>query len=56
MDSYVSGVRVEGFGFKFWYCPHPVTVYTRGHIKGYIKLYYTCYPTITEWGQYPSLR
>ena len=23
-------------GVKVGYCPHPVTVYTKGHIKGYI--------------------
>ena len=32
------------------YSPHPVTVYIRGPIKGYIEPYYTYYPTVTEGG------
>ena len=31
----------------------PVIIDMRGHIKGYMKLYYQCYPTLTGWGQYP---
>ena len=37
------------------YCPHTVTVYNRATIKGLIYLYYECYSTVTEWGQYPTL-
>ena len=29
------------------YCPHPVTVYIRGPIKGYITIL-SYYPTVTE--------
>ena len=36
------------------YCPHPVTVYIRGPIKGYISPYYGYYPTVSVWGQYPT--
>ena len=45
------------FGGLVWvgYCPHPVTVYIRGPIKGYIEPYYIHYPTITEGGQYPRV-
>ena len=32
------------------HCPHPVTVYIRGHVKGYIQVYYDHVPTVTEWG------
>ena len=34
-------------------CPHPVTVYIRGPIKGYIYPYSNYYLTVTGWGQYP---
>ena len=40
--------------FRVGYCPHPVTVYIRGPIKGYIQSYYNYYPTVTEGGQYPN--
>ena len=36
------------------YCPHTVTVYNRATIKVLIYLYYEYYPTVTEWGQYPT--
>ena len=43
---------------KQWLCigygPHTVTVYNRATIKGLIYLYYEYYPTVTEWGPYPS--
>ena len=47
------GVR---FRVKVGYCPHPVTVYIKGTIKGYIEPYHEYYPTVTKWGQYPRLR
>ena len=31
-------------------CPHPLTVYNRGRIKGYIQVYYEYYPTVNEGG------
>ena len=37
----------------FGYCPHPVTVYTKGQIQGYTKPPFTYCPPVTEWGQYP---
>ena len=43
------------FRVRVGYCPYPVTVYVRGPIKGYISPYYSYYPAVTEWGQYPSL-
>ena len=41
--------RGKGLGYR----PHPVTVYIRGPIKGYIEPYYNYYPAVTEGGQYP---
>ena len=45
--------------FSSWYplgtAPHTVTVYNRATIKVLIYLYYEYYPTVTEWGQYPTL-
>ena len=35
------------------YCPHPVTVYITGPIKGYIEPYYKYYAAVAEGGQYP---
>ena len=58
--QYKIGFRVlclEVIQFSTGYCPHPVTVYSRSPIKGYIYIYiypyYNHYPTVTEWGQYP---
>ena len=41
--------------FRVGYGPHTVTVHNRATIKGLIYLYYEYYPTVTEWGPYPSL-
>ena len=51
-----SGPSGVPYVFEVGYCPHPVTVYIRGPIKGYIKSFYTSYQAVTEWGQYPTLR
>ena len=48
-----SGSRFWDVGFVLGTAP-PVTVYIRGPIKGYIQPYCSYYPTVTEWGQYPS--
>ena len=48
------GVGFRGLGaycrVEVGYCPHPVTVYIRGPIKGYIELLHIDYPTVTEGG------
>ena len=40
IGSYEPWARIRRDGRKngllVGYCPHPVTLYTRGHIKGYI--------------------
>ena len=46
----VKGLVFRGLGIWFGYCPHPVTVYIRGPIKGYIYPYYNYCPTVTEGG------
>ena len=43
MQSYTSKppclhLHDEKKTIYFGYCPHPVTVYTKGHIKGYIHI------------------
>ena len=41
--------------FFIEYCPHPVTVYSRGPIKDYVHPYYIYYPTVTEGGAVPKV-
>ena len=61
MTTY-TGLRTPLTIFKdgwYWgysslgYCPHPVTLNIRGHIKGSIHLDYEYYTAVTEWGQHP---
>ena len=46
---WVVGLRSFKY-FQVGYCPHPVTVYIRGPIKGDIYPYCDYYPTATEGG------
>ena len=36
------------------YCPHTATVYSRVTVKGLLCPFSEYFPTVTEWGQYPS--
>ena len=55
LDPMAVFLRTALRSLYFGYCPHPVAVYIRGPIKGYIEPYYAYYPTVTEVGAVPNL-
>ena len=60
-EPYLDGRQVRHklrrkFGIQVEYWPHPVTVSSRGNIKGPIHSDYKYLPTVIEWEQYPGFR
>ena len=53
--NYLQASKAKEVHLVLGTAPHPVTVYIRGPIKGYIYPCYTYYPTVTEGGQHSNL-